>query len=90
MAGGAVLVLRGVVTDAADRPVAGARVALAAGPVALPDIAALTGDDGSFSFGLPQPGRYEVVAYGDTGHVVRTVDVSVGQATSVRLALPGG
>lgn len=88
MAEEAVLVLQGVITDAADHPVAGARVALAAGPVALPDIAALTGDDGSFSFGLPQPGRYEVVAHGEAGRVVRTVDVPAGQPISVRIALP--
>jgi Carboxypeptidase regulatory-like domain len=84
----AALVVRGTVTDSSNRPVAGARVALVAGPVELADVAALTGDDGSFAFGVPRAGRYRVEAYGDSGMVGLTIDLRPDQAAGVRLVLP--
>ncbi len=69
------LVLTGTVTDPSGRPVAGARVALAAGPAPVPDVAALTGDDGGFSFGVPVPGSYRVEAFADQGGAGRSVEV---------------
>jgi len=55
-----VAVVRGIVrTDQGD-PVAEARVHFSRGPVPLPDIAALTDDQGSFAVTAPAPGRYEL------------------------------
>ncbi len=82
------LVLRGSVTDSRGRPAAGARVALAAGPVDLADIAALTGDDGSFAFGIPRPGTYRVEAFGDSTRVAQSVEVVPGRPARVHLVLP--
>jgi hypothetical protein len=81
------LLLSGVVVDAAGHPVADARVALAAAPVEVPDIAALTGEDGRFSIAVPVTGVYRVAANGDPGHAEETVDVNRGRATRVRLIL---
>jgi hypothetical protein len=81
------LLLSGVVVDAAGRPVADARVALAAAPVEVPDIAALTGEDGGFSIAVPVTGVYRVAANGDQGRAEETVDVERGQAARVRLVL---
>lgn len=81
------LVLRGSVTDQSGRPVAGARVALTAGPSPVPDIAALTGDDGHFAFGVPAAGTYRVEAFGDPGHAATSIEVAAGQAGSALLVL---
>ncbi|MDQ5870934.1 MAG: carboxypeptidase-like regulatory domain-containing protein [Acidobacteriota bacterium] len=42
-----------------------ARVAFAAGPVPLPDIAALTNTDGAFALSAPADGNYVVQCYAD-------------------------
>ncbi|MGC9376569.1 carboxypeptidase-like regulatory domain-containing protein [Streptomyces sp. MH13] len=47
--------------DSVGTPVAGATVHLADGPAAFPDVAALTGQDGRFSFAVPVEGVYTVV-----------------------------
>lgn len=52
--------IAGVVRDGSGEPVAAARVYLVDAPVSLPDIAALTDADGTFSIGVPVPGRYTV------------------------------
>jgi len=85
-ADGGATVLSGTVVDPAGRPVAGATVAVVDAPVAVPDIAAITGDDGSFSFGVPAAGSYRVAAYGESGSGEATVVVDSG-GTSVRLVL---
>lgn len=82
------LVLRGIVVDEQGAPVPDAVVALVAGPAPLPDIAALTGDDGRFATGVPAAGEYEVQARQDER--VATVAVAVGpdsQDDEVRLVL---
>jgi Carboxypeptidase regulatory-like domain len=81
------LLISGVVVDAAGRPVADARVALAAAPVEVPDIAALTGEDGGFSIRVPVTGSYRVAAYGDQERAEETVDVDQGRGAQVRLVL---
>jgi hypothetical protein len=81
------LLLSGVVVDAAGRPVADARVALAAAPVEVPDIAALTDEDGRFSIAVPVTGAYRVTANADQGRAEEAVDVERGQTTRVRLVL---
>jgi Carboxypeptidase regulatory-like domain len=70
--------IRGRVQDQAG-PVADAAVSFAMGPVDLPDIAALTGPDGTFALTAPAPGAYEVVANFADGFSLRsTVDLPVG------------
>jgi hypothetical protein len=81
------LILSGIVVDSTGRPVADARVALAAAPVEVPDIAALTGADGGFSISVPVTGVYRIVAVGDQGRAEETVDVGRAQAPGVRLVL---
>ena len=48
-----------------NSPVMEARVFFGTAPVPLPDIAALTDDDGRFSLYAPAPGRYEIVCHAD-------------------------
>jgi hypothetical protein len=79
--------LSGVVVDTAGQPVADARVALAAAPVEVPDIAVLTGEDGRFSIGVPVPGAYRVTAHADQGHAEEAVDVERGRTARVQLVL---
>jgi len=81
-------VIRGVVTDATGNPLADAAVAIAAAPVAVPDIAALTGPDGRFAIAAPAPGGYTVVATAPgtgTGTVTVQVDVSGASETEVEI-----
>ena len=59
--------ISGSVVDAQGAPVDGARVFLTAGPVPLPDIAAVTGPDGRFELAAPAPGDYTIACAGETG-----------------------
>jgi hypothetical protein len=61
-------IIAGVVQDAKGRPIGSARVFFVEGPVALPDIAALTDDGGRFVLSAPVPGTYrlEVASEGFT------------------------
>jgi hypothetical protein len=81
--------IRGVVRTAAGRPVAGARVFFRSGPGSLPDIAALTGDDGTFALTAPAAGTYEVAAAADDAEPVSaTVVLTTGETAAVTLRLP--
>lgn len=53
-------IVAGRVIDVDGHPVGGASVLFTAGPVALPDIAQVTGDDGRFALVAPARGRYRV------------------------------
>ena len=78
--------VRGVVMDAGGRPVAGARVSFRSGPGPLPDIAALSGSDGTFALTAPSAGRYELAAFGDEGAPgTATVTVAQGETATVTL-----
>ena len=55
----------GVVSGPDGEPVGEARVYFAGGPAPLPDIAALTGPDGSFTLSVPAPGTYELECSAD-------------------------
>jgi hypothetical protein len=59
--GGGRCLINGIVLDSVGTPVAGATVHLADGPAPFPDIAALTGQDGRFSFAVPVKGVYTVM-----------------------------
>ncbi len=63
--------LRGFVQTTDGKPVARARVSFVAAE--LPDLAALTADDGSFAVSAKVPGEYELSATSDehgVGHAV--------------------
>jgi hypothetical protein len=82
--------MAGVVRDRTGAPVAEAVVSLAAGPVPLPDIAALTGPDGSFRVTAPMPGAYQLVCYLPDGErIAATVDIAAG-AREVAVQLSPG
>ena len=59
--------ITGRVTDAAGQSVEGARVAIVSGTAAFPEIAAITGPDGSYQLGSLSAGTYEVAAHNDDG-----------------------
>ena len=57
-------VISGVVTGPKG-PVAFARVTVTSAPAPMPDLAGLTGEDGTFRMGTVGPGRYVVAVYAD-------------------------
>jgi hypothetical protein len=83
--------ISGTVVDDAGGPVAGARVYFASGPGSFPDMAALTGDDGSFALSAPSAGTYEVQVQAD-GFARETVAVRIkaGEKRRVRIELRKG
>ena len=58
-------VISGVVRSPDGNPVSNARVYFTAGPVPLPDIAALTDSKGAFSLTAPAPGEYVIESVAD-------------------------
>ncbi len=62
-------------------PIGEARVFFTESPVPLPDIAALTDDDGRFSLFAPSPGRYQLVCQAD-GFDAVTVAVEVDEVST--------
>ncbi|CAL9376159.1 hypothetical protein SUDANB120_00961 [Streptomyces sp. enrichment culture] len=87
--GPAVRLVTGTVLDADGTPVAGASVHLADGPVPLPDIAALTGPDGRFSFPVGADGVYTVACRTADGRGARAA-VAVGPAGAPPVELRPG
>lgn len=73
-------VIRGTVRHEDGRPLAGARVFFTAGPEPLPDVAALTGSDGTFALTTPAEGTYGVAVAADgfesQRHTVRVANRS--------------
>ena len=78
----------GRVTDAEGRPLPGASVYVVVAPVAMPDIAQLTGPDGGFQLAAPAAGTYRI-GIAAPGHAGREVDVAVtaAGAAPVRVAM---
>ncbi len=58
-------VISGVVRSPDGKPVSNARVYFTSGPVALPDIAAITDKKGRFSITAPAPGEYVIEGIAD-------------------------
>ena len=85
-AGSRPAVIRGTVLTGSGEPLVGARVYFVRGPVALPDIAALTGEDGSFVLSAPAAGEYEIGAAAD-GFAPSEVSVRVAEADTARVTL---
>lgn len=69
-------VIQGVVTDEEGRGLAEVSVAFVSAPVAVQDIAALTGPDGRFAVTAPVSGAYTLVATAD-GYAAEHVTVQV-------------
>lgn len=68
--------IRGRVVDAQGRPVRGAAIYVESAPVALPDIAATSDEEGVFTLAVPAVGRYTIGANaGDYGRASVDVDV---------------
>ena len=82
------MMINGAVTDPSGHPVVGATVLIASSPVPVPDIAALTGEDGTFSIAVPAPGEYRLVVRSQVDLVEVTVQVAVTVAQVV-VALSG-
>jgi carboxypeptidase family protein len=79
-------VIRGTVLTGSEEPLRGARVYFVRGPVPLPDIAALTAEDGSFVLSAPAGGEYQIGAAAD-GFAPSAVSVRVAEADSARVTL---
>jgi hypothetical protein len=83
-------VITGVVENAKGRPVAQARIYFVAGPDPLPEIASLTGSDGTFTLTAPSPGTYQIECATDTSAPVRvTVNVTGGKEAQTKIKLKG-
>jgi len=54
-----------------DGPIATARVTIESSPRPLPDVAALTDDDGRFTLATAGPGRYTIAVHADGFEVAR-------------------
>lgn len=80
------LVVSGTVLDAVGHPVAGATVLFADSPVAVPDIAVLTDDEGRFSLAAPAPGHYELLVNA-AGHGEKRIDAEAGAGKRVPLSI---
>jgi len=61
----ATTLIQGQVRDTKGLPVALARVTFVDGPGPLPDVAMLTGADGSFTLSAPTAGTYRIGIYAD-------------------------
>jgi hypothetical protein len=75
----AVTLIHGVVRSSGGVPIAEARVYLTQAPDDVPDIAALSNDEGRFTLGLTKPGTYRLECSAE-GHE------TAGETVSVELA----
>lgn len=80
--------LSGTVHDPEGRPVAGARVLFASAPAPMPDIAALTGEEGRFTLSVPVPGKYSLAVHADGFAPAKVIcDVPSANAETLRIEL---
>jgi hypothetical protein len=79
-------VIFGVVRDPDGHPVGGARIVYASAPVAMPDIAALTGSDGDFVLSAPAPGTYVLGCYAE-GYASAALSIHVAGAETVHVQI---
>ena len=80
--------IHGTAVDDDGAPVAEARVVVLASPAPMPDVALLTGPDGSFVLGALAPGTYRLAVHAD-GYdgAEATVEVQGDRPATVRLRL---
>lgn len=79
-------VIAGVIRDQSGTPVEGARVYFTDAPAPTPDVAALTGSDGSFSLAAPVEGTYTLECNADGFAATRTT-VTTEEAGGLELTL---
>ncbi len=86
------ITIAGQVLDPDGRPAAQASVYFISGPVALPDIAMLTGADGSFSLTVPAEGAYQIGVNAEhCAPLTATALAKAGPGAALRLRLrPAG
>lgn len=81
-------IISGTVHDPSGRPVAQARVYFMSGPVALPDIAMLTDEEGVFALSAPSEGTYQIgIAASNFAPTSVMVTVKGGQEVKLKLML---
>lgn len=68
-------------------PASGVQVGFVAAPVAVPDIAALTGADGAFSLTAPAAGAYRLFAHGQSGSAELAVMVEAQDVIGLELRI---
>ncbi len=79
-------IISGVVRDAHDNPIAQARVYFTNGPVPLPDMAALTNQEGAFSLAAPVAGSYTIACAAE-GFAPTEVTVAVTDSQETHLEI---
>ncbi len=76
--------ISGVVRDASGEPVRDARVYFTNSPVPLPDIAALTNDEGEYSLTAPAAGTYKIGCTAD-GFAPLTREANVERGANAKV-----
>jgi hypothetical protein len=81
-------IISGLVKDPGGRPVPLARVYFTESPVPLPDIAALTNDNGEFSLSVPIAGRYKIACAAEGFQsTVTEVTVKKGKMAKIQIRM---
>lgn len=83
------MLISGVVRDEHGAPVGGARVYVVDAPVAVPDIAAVTDQEGCFTLSVPVDGRYTIEANADRGGPAQATIDARPEAPDVELRFSG-
>jgi hypothetical protein len=78
--------ISGRVLDASERPIPMARIYFISGPTALPDVAALTNEDGQFTLSAPCGGNYEISITADD-FVSTTLRVTLKQGEQAAVVI---
>jgi hypothetical protein len=78
--------ISGRVLDASERPIPMARIYFISGPTALPDVAALTNEDGQFTLSAPCAGNYEISITADD-FVSTTIRVTLKQGEQAAVVI---
>jgi hypothetical protein len=80
------MLVSGVVTDAAGKPVAGARVYFTSGPGSFPDVAGLTDARGAFTLTASGAGNYQLECAAE-GYATANVSVAVASGQDARVTV---
>ncbi len=73
------MLIIGKVVDSSGTPMAGARILFLSGPVALPDVASLTNEQGQFVLAAPAAGVYRIRCISDShGELEQELQINAG------------